>query len=66
MIAWELLNAGGRSAFRQALDLDDAVWNASRGWALLVAMITFPYYGESMPRRCAARLAVARAALAGD
>ena len=63
-VAWEVLGDDGRREFRQALDLDDASWTASRGWALLIAVITFPYYGTTMPRRCADRLAMAQAALA--
>lgn len=65
VVAWEALDEAGRRELRRALDVDDATWTASRGWALLIAMITFPYYGTSMPERCADRLAMARAALAG-
>jgi aminoglycoside phosphotransferase (APT) family kinase protein len=64
-VAWEVLDEQGRREFRQAVDVDDATWAASRGWALLIAVITFPYYGATMPRRCADRLAMAHAALAG-
>lgn len=64
IVAWEALDEEGRREFRRALDVDDATWNASRGWALLIAMITFPYYGATMPRRCADRLAMAQAAIA--
>lgn len=63
-IAWEALDEQGRREFRRALDVDDVTWTASRGWALLIAMMTFPYYGASMPRRCADRLAMAQAAIA--
>lgn len=65
IIAWDALDGAGRRVFRDALDLDDAAWTASRGWALFVAMITFPYYGSTMPDRCAQRLAMAEAALRG-
>lgn len=64
VVAWEVLDEEGRREFRRALDVDDATWTASRGWALLIAMITFPYYGATMPRRCADRLAMAQAAIA--
>ena len=64
IVAWEALAEEGRRAFRRALDVDDAAWTAARGWALLVAMITFPYYGATMPQRCADRLAMAQAAIA--
>ncbi len=64
IVAWEVLDEEGRREFRRALGVDDATWTASRGWALLIAMITFPYYGATMPRRCADRLAMAQAAIA--
>ncbi|MFI5622052.1 aminoglycoside phosphotransferase family protein [Nocardioides sp. NPDC051685] len=63
--AWELLDAAGRDEFRRILDLDDATWLRSRGWALFIAVMTFPYYWQTMPVRCADRLVMARAALAG-
>ena len=62
IVAWEALDEEGRSRFRRVLDVDDATWAVSRGWALLVALMTLPYYGTTMPRRCADRLAMARAA----
>ncbi len=65
VVAWDALDSAGRRVLRDALDLDDAAWTASRGWALLLAMITFPYYGSTMPDRCTQRLAMADAALAG-
>jgi aminoglycoside phosphotransferase (APT) family kinase protein len=65
VVAWEALDDDGRRVLRRALDVDDATWTASRGWALLIAMITFPYYGVSMPARCADRLAMAEAAIKG-
>ena len=65
VVAWEALDDDGRRVLRRALDVDDATWTASRGWALLIAMITFPYYGASMPARCADRLAMAEAAING-
>ncbi len=64
IVAWEVLDDEGRREFRRALDVDDATWTASRGWALLIAMITFPYYGATMPQRCADRLVMAQAASA--
>ena len=65
VVAWEALDNYGRRVLRRALEVDDATWTASRGWALLIAMITFPYYGTSMPVRCANRLAMAEAAIQG-
>ena len=65
VVAWDALDSAGRRVLRDALDLDDAAWTASRGWALLLAMITFPYYGSSMPARCAERVAMAESAMTG-
>ncbi|MFC5819684.1 aminoglycoside phosphotransferase family protein [Nonomuraea harbinensis] len=33
MIAFTLMSAGSRAAFRAALDVDDATWTRGRGWA---------------------------------
>ena len=63
MVAWELLDPDARAAFRDELGIDDATWARGRGWALVVAMITFPYYGATMSARCASRLTMARAVL---
>ena len=65
VVAWEALDDDGRRVLRRALDVDETTWTASRGWALLIAMITFPYYATSMPVRCADRLAMAEAAIKG-
>jgi aminoglycoside phosphotransferase (APT) family kinase protein len=65
IVGWEALDADGRAVVRQALDVDDATWVASRGWALLIALVTLPYYSATMPGRCADRLAMAHAALSG-
>ena len=64
VVAWELLDREGRHAFRAALDIDDESWARSKGWALLIAIITFPYYWDAMPVRCAARHALASTVLA--
>lgn len=61
--AWELLGPRDRDVFRSALDVDDAEWARGRAWAFAIAMMTFPYYWETMPRRCAHRLVMAQAVL---
>lgn len=38
-IAWTLLTAAGRSAFRQRLSVDEATWARGRGWALWKALV---------------------------
>jgi aminoglycoside phosphotransferase (APT) family kinase protein len=63
-VAWELLDAEARETFRRATDADDAAWLRARGWALAMAVMTFPYYWATMPGRCAQRLAMARSILA--
>jgi aminoglycoside phosphotransferase (APT) family kinase protein len=55
VVAWEVLDREGRQAFRDILGSDDAAWARSKGWALLIAMITFTYYWRTMPARCSAR-----------
>jgi aminoglycoside phosphotransferase (APT) family kinase protein len=39
-IAWTLLTADGRQAFRDHLAVDDATWARGRGWALWKALVT--------------------------
>lgn len=48
LIAWTLL-APVRDAFRAALELDDATWEQSRGWALSHGVIALPYYLHTNP-----------------
>ncbi|NUR90010.1 MAG: aminoglycoside phosphotransferase family protein [Nonomuraea sp.] len=42
-VAWTLLTAGGRQAFRSALSIDEASWARGRGWALWKAVTTAAY-----------------------
>jgi aminoglycoside phosphotransferase (APT) family kinase protein len=64
IVAWDVLDAASRDVFRGAVGVDDETWLRGRAWALCLALMTFPYYWDSMPARCANRLAVARAVLA--
>lgn len=64
VVAWELLDSDARKIFRRAVGVDEATWLRGRAWALVLAMMTFPYYWHTMPERCAGRLAMARAVLA--
>lgn len=64
VVAWEVLDAQGRAAFRREVGVGDAAWAKGMGWALLIAMITFPYYWETMPARCSSRRSMAAAVLA--
>jgi len=49
VIAWNLLPAAGRPAFRAALGVDDDTWRRGRGWALSIAVIQLPYYQHTNP-----------------
>lgn len=64
VVAWEVLDPGARSVLRVESGVDDATWLRGRAWALAIAVMTFPYYRDTMPARCRARLAMARAVLA--
>lgn len=61
--AWEFLDPPSRESLRRRLDLDDAQWLRGRAWALAIALMTFPYYWNSMPGRVESRLAMARSVL---
>ena len=45
-IAWTLLNAGARRAFRARLSVDEATWARGRGWALWKTLATCRYTVE--------------------
>ncbi len=47
--AWTVLSGVGRDDFRGALDVDDATWLRSRGFALHQALMIVPYYRETNP-----------------
>jgi aminoglycoside phosphotransferase (APT) family kinase protein len=49
IVAWNLLSAESRGAFRTALGVDDATWARGRGWALSIALIQLPYYLNTNP-----------------
>jgi len=44
MVAWKVLTAEGRNAFRTALSIDDATWERGRGWALSQVLGALSYY----------------------
>jgi aminoglycoside phosphotransferase (APT) family kinase protein len=66
VVGWEVLDDAGRAALRAVLEVDEASWTRAAGWALLIALNTFPYYGRTMPARCAARRQMARAVIDSD
>jgi hypothetical protein len=52
--------------FRERVDVYDDEWQRGRAWALAIAVMTFPYYAQTMPQRCADRLVMAREAISGE
>jgi aminoglycoside phosphotransferase (APT) family kinase protein len=42
-VAWTLLTADGRQAFRERLTVDDATWHRGRGWALWKTLVTWSH-----------------------
>ncbi|MFF0160504.1 aminoglycoside phosphotransferase family protein [Streptomyces sp. NPDC005263] len=49
-IAFTLMSAGSRTAFREALGVDDATWTRGRGWALTTALNAYTSYAAVNPR----------------
>ncbi|MCX4459826.1 aminoglycoside phosphotransferase family protein [Streptomyces sp. NBC_01340] len=49
-IAFTLMSAGSRTAFRAALGVDDATWTRGRGWALATALNAYTSYAAVNPR----------------
>ena len=49
MLAWLVLPATTRAAFRAELHFDEATWARARGWALRHAILALPYYLETNP-----------------
>lgn len=47
--AWEIFDEPQRSAFRDAMGLDDAAWARGRGWAFEMAIGGLHYYERSNP-----------------
>jgi aminoglycoside phosphotransferase (APT) family kinase protein len=47
--AWSVFNKTGRETFRQALRVDDQIWNRARGYALHQALMIIPYYPKTNP-----------------
>ena len=47
IIAWNLLPARARAAFRSQTAVDGATWKRGRAWALSIALIQLPYYFQT-------------------
>lgn len=50
VIAFTLMTADSRAAFRDALGVDDATWMRGRGWALATGLNAFTAYAAVNPR----------------
>jgi len=61
---WELLDSPAREAFRVKVGVTNGEWLRGRAWALAVAIMTFPYYWDTMPGRIKNRAAMAQSVLA--
>jgi aminoglycoside phosphotransferase (APT) family kinase protein len=55
-IAWTLLTAEGREAFRDRLSLDEATWARGRGWALWKTLVSCAQSADAEPRRVLAEI----------
>jgi aminoglycoside phosphotransferase (APT) family kinase protein len=49
-IAFTLMSAGSRTAFRAVLGVDDATWTRGRGWALATGLNADASYAAVNPR----------------
>lgn len=65
MIAFTLMTARGRSAFRDALGTDDATWLRGRGWALATGLNAYTAHAATDPRVAAQTTRQINAALLG-
>ncbi|MGC9497400.1 aminoglycoside phosphotransferase family protein [Streptomyces sp. WG7] len=64
--AWNLLPAGARTVFREALGVDEATWRRGRGRTLSQALIALPYYRETNAAMAGNARHVIRAVLSED
>ncbi|MGK5642209.1 aminoglycoside phosphotransferase family protein [Streptomyces sp. URMC 126] len=64
--AWNLLPAGARRVFREALGVDDAAWRRGRGLTLSQALIALPHYRKSNAAMARNARHVLRAVLTED
>ncbi|MCX5232682.1 aminoglycoside phosphotransferase family protein [Streptomyces sp. NBC_00233] len=65
MIAFTLMSAGPRAAFRAALGVDDATWLRGRGWALATGLNAYTCHAAVNPRVAAQTTRQITAALIG-
>jgi aminoglycoside phosphotransferase (APT) family kinase protein len=63
IIAWSHFPPAARRAYRDALDIDDAMWERGKGWAL-TGVIGIPYYRDTNPTLVADKIRAIDAVLA--
>ena len=49
--AWNLFRGQSRQVYRETMDLDDATWYRGRALALSTAVVSMPYYMNTIPER---------------
>ena len=49
VIAWTLVPHAARTAFRTALQVDEATWARGRGWALTTGLTAYTTYAATNP-----------------
>jgi aminoglycoside phosphotransferase (APT) family kinase protein len=59
-VAWTLLTAAGRRAFRDRLSIDDATWARGRGWALWKMLVTYADTRSVAAKRALGELTVSQ------
>jgi len=62
IIAWSLFPPDARSAYRDALNIDDATWARGVGW-VLTGVIGIPYYRDTNPVLAADKITAIQAVL---
>jgi aminoglycoside phosphotransferase (APT) family kinase protein len=65
MVAFTLMSARSRAAFRAALGVDDATWLRGRGWAVATGLNAYTHYAATSRRIAAQTTRQITAALAG-
>ena len=63
IIAWSHFPPDARGAYRDALGIDDAMWERGKGWAL-TGVIGIPYYRDTNPTLVADKIPAIEAVLA--
>lgn len=49
IVAWNLLDDTARALFRDAINVDEPMWERGRAWALAIGIIAYPYYVDTNP-----------------